>query len=81
MSIQWDVITKTFNSSNSLEKVEFDVSLSGKHRSREFEFQGLGLFNPSATDEEILDYIKENMGLGQKEALEVGLTAEANLAE
>ena len=65
---EWKIIEKFYNNQNQIEKVFFRVSSQGIERF----FTNL-IFNATSTDEDIISYIKDNLGLGQKDALEDGI--------
>lgn len=70
---KWEIIEKFYNYQNKIEKVIFRVSSQGVERIREFGFLTNFIFDETTTDENIISYIKDNLGLGQKEALEDGI--------
>jgi len=53
------------------------VSLGDFIRDREYMFTSNNSFDNNSTDEEIISFVKNNLGLGQKQALEDGLTQQA----
>lgn len=77
MTIEWQIKEKDFNSTGELTKVGFKVSLGDFTRDLEYVFTSNNSFDNSSTDEEITNFVKNNLGLGQKQALEDGLTQQA----
>jgi hypothetical protein len=57
------------------------VSLGDLTRDLEYMFTSNNSFDNSSTDEEITNFVKNNLGLGQKQALEDGLTQQAEASE
>lgn len=70
---EWKIIEKFYDNQNQIEKIIFRVSSQGVERIREFGFFTNLIFNATSTDEDIISYIKDNLGLGQKDALEDGI--------
>jgi hypothetical protein len=77
MTIEWQIKEKDFNSTGQLTKIGFKVSLGDFIRDREYMFTSNNSFDNNSTDEEIISFVKNNLGLGQKQALEDGLTQQA----
>jgi len=76
---KWEIIEKFYNNQNKIKKVIFKVSSQEVERIREFNFFESTtpiidlIFDVTNTDEDIISYIKDNLGLGQKDALEDGI--------
>ena len=70
---EWKIIEKFYNNQNQIKKVIFKVSSQEVERIREFSFLIDLIFDVTNTDEDIISYIKDNLGLGQKDALEDGI--------